>query len=121
MCGSRTWRNVELICDVIDRLPTGTVVLHGDCPTGADAIADAEARSRSLSVERWPADWRKYGTRAGPIRNQHMIDNGQPDRVIAFMAGTTPTRGTQDMVTRADKAGIPVRIFHEPPRVEAWV
>ena len=34
-----------------------------------------------------------------------MIDRGKPDLVIAFPGG----RGTEDMVTRAERAGIPVR------------
>lgn len=42
---------------------------------------------------------------AGPIRNQHMLDIGKPDVVLAFPGG----RGTEDMIRRAEKAGVPVK------------
>ena len=50
------------------------------------------------------ADWAKHGRKAGPIRNQRMIDEGRPDLVVAFPGGT----GTADMVERARVAGIRV-------------
>ena len=59
------------------------------------------ARSRAGS---YPAQWDVYGRRAGPIRNQEMIDEGKPDGVVAFPGG----KGTADMVRRAEAAGLKV-------------
>jgi hypothetical protein len=50
------------------------------------------------------ADWDGLGRKAGPIRNQRMLDEGKPDLVIAFPGG----RGTADMVRRAREAGVEV-------------
>jgi hypothetical protein len=36
--------------------------------------------------EVYQADWKRYG-RAGPIRNQEMLDKGKPDVVIACPGG----------------------------------
>jgi hypothetical protein len=55
------------------------------------------------------ANWKLFGLSAGPIRNQQMLDEGKPDFVIAFHDNLYASRGTQDMVTRAMKAGVPVR------------
>jgi hypothetical protein len=52
----------------------------------------------------FPADWEKYGKAAGPIRNQQILVEGKPDLVVAFQGG----RGTANMVSRAQQAGVPV-------------
>ena len=49
------------------------------------------------------------GYRAGPIRNQEMLDKGKPDLVIAFPGG----KGTADMVGRALRTG--VFVYRVPP------
>lgn len=84
-----------------DQAPT---LIHGACRTGVDEWADFLARYvLEWRVEPYPADWR-LGRRAGPLRNQAMVDSGA-DLVIAFPGG----RGTADCVRRAKAAGIPVR------------
>ena len=51
--------------------------------------------------------------KAGPLRNQRMLDEGKPDLVVAFPGGG----GTKDMVRRSVKAGVPI---HEVNRAEEW-
>lgn len=82
--------------------PDVTLVCGG--ARGADQMAIAWHNITGTPVEVFPADWKKHGRAAGPIRNQQMLDAGA-DLVIAFPGG----RGTADMVQRARKAGIPVR------------
>jgi len=50
------------------------------------------------------ANWAGLGRKAGPIRNQEMLDQGRPNMVVAFPGG----RGTADMVRRARGAGVEV-------------
>lgn len=81
----------------------GVTIISG-MARGADSLAaDFAVRNRMLLMP-FPADWKKYGKSAGFIRNQQMLDEGQPDLVIAFSGG----RGTADMVNRAKKAGVEV-------------
>jgi hypothetical protein len=90
-------------------LDRDTVIVHGGAD-GADALADQAALLWGLQRDVYRADWSKHGKAAGPIRNQRMIDEGKPDRVIAFrMPGES--RGTDDMIRRAQVAGIPVEII----------
>lgn len=56
----------------------------------------------------FPANW-KLGRRAGPIRNQLMLDQN-PDKVIAFHDGRS--RGTLHTITEARRRGISVEIIH---------
>lgn len=79
-------------------------LVHGGC-SGADTIAGDVAASLGWTVEVHPADWERYGRRAGPLRNQEMVDSGA-DVCLAFPIGES--RGTRDCMARAEKAGIPV-------------
>jgi hypothetical protein len=65
-----------------------------------------------MGVAVFPADWETHGRAAGPIRNQAMLDEGKPYLVIAFWDGKS--KGTLDMISRATRAGVPVKIV--PPR-----
>lgn len=79
-------------------------IIHGNA-TGADTIADIWGRTNQKKVTPYPANWKKHGIAAGPIRNQQMLDEGKPDFVIAFPGDD----GTADMCRRAKSAGIPVK------------
>jgi len=57
-----------------------------------------------IPVIPFPPEWKRYGPKAGPIRNKQMLDEGRPDLVVAFPGGN----GTNDMVKKAKAAGIEV-------------
>lgn len=110
VCGGRDFNDNDAVWTALD------VILKGckhDCMTviqggakGADHLAVAWCLGRSVPYDNYPADWKKHGANAGPLRNQRMIDEGKPDLVIAFPGG----RGTADMVRRARVAKIKVII-----------
>jgi hypothetical protein len=83
-------------------------VVHGACPTGADAFAEQWAVEHALfgiEVERWPADWRSYGRSAGPRRNLAMVKAGAW-RTLAFPLGAS--HGTRGCIRAARAAGLHV-------------
>lgn len=126
--GSRGWNDYGAIWSVLKEYDEiGLVVVHGDCPTGADAHAATwvTLSAGRASEEAHPADWerdcdsscyhkprlkngRHYCPMAGHIRNQKMVDLGA-DICLAFPM--PDSRGTVDCMRRARKAGIPVREF----------
>ena len=99
VCGSRTWTDRARIRAELETLPRDAIIIHGACPSGADAIANEEAEALGMRVERYPADWNHYGKRAGFLRNTEMA-NTQPDLCLAFR---TPgkSNGTDDMIVKA--------------------
>jgi hypothetical protein len=118
--GSRDWLNPFVISYAIEEvlwpyfnlpLPSGVdgdkspVIGHGACPTGADYFANMYAEWKGYEVEKYPAEWKIFGKAAGPIRNQVMVDSGA-DVVLAFK--NPDSRGTQDCINRAKKAGLKV-------------
>ena len=114
VCGDRNWRDyLPIAREIINQMPTpNTVIIHGAC-RGADTLAAHVAGWLGLRVESYPAQWQKYGKGAGPIRNQQMLDEGKPDLVLAFHPNLAHSKGTKDMVKRARKARIEVRVFTE--------
>jgi hypothetical protein len=80
-----------------------TLIITGGA-RGTDTVAHAWAVMNSVSTRVFPADWDKYGKRAGHIRNQQMLDEGLPSEVLAFPGGP----GTEDMIRRALRKRIKV-------------
>lgn len=117
VCGGRDFKDKELLTSILDTLHGLAdpflsdnrihCIIHGGA-SGADQMAERWAVSKRIpSVEKYEADWKKYGRSAGPIRNLEMITKGKPDLVVAFPGG----RGTANMMTQARKHGIQVREF----------
>ena len=113
--GSRSWPDPEqiriTILDTIENSGSAledTVIVHGDCPSGADYMASVIADHEGITQERHPADWKGLGRKAGFVRNAEMVKLGA-DICLAFIhngsAGATMT------ATSASKAGIPTKII----------
>jgi hypothetical protein len=112
VCGTREELSMPqqiLIESVMMELVGKNVCIDGGA-AGVDSYAH-EFASRSLGwgTRRFPADWTRFGKSAGPIRNQQMLDENDVDLVLAFPG--PESRGTWDMVERAVKNRIPVRVY----------
>ena len=116
--GSRDWADEEaLFLAIFAEDPD--VVIHGDCPTGADAMVARYASvmlelGRQVAVVPLPAQWGRLGDGAGPARNREMLkvllvlfDHGYEVAVVA--APLQGGRGTQGMMRIAKRAGVRVR------------
>src|SRR4051812_23315368 len=105
--GSRTWTDTAVINTALIALGVrhgpALVVVHGACPRGADAIADAWCQRTGTPVERHPADW-STGRAAGHRRNAAMVAT-HPDLCVAFIRNASP--GATGCAALAQTAGIP--------------
>lgn len=81
-------------------------VIHGGCPSGADAIAAKWCDTNDIESQVFPADWNTHGKAAGFIRNEQMIVEGQPIVVVAAWDGQS--KGTKHTIDLAAKHNIPV-------------
>lgn len=111
VCGGRHFTNYTVLCDILDNV-IGDIkeieIVSGHCQ-GADMLGEKYAQERDITVKIFPADWAKYGRKAGPIRNKQMIDyikNFGNRLVVAFTNENTV--GTKNTITLAKKAKIPV-------------
>ena len=114
VCGGRDYNDKTKVWKALHAVADqhGMIFLIQGGAKGADSHARDWVRDQMRTAPRrasggvtFHADWLRYGPKAGPIRNQKMIDEGKPDLVIAFPGG----KGTADMVRRARAAGIEVR------------
>ena len=102
--GGRFWFNrieTDLFLEFIHEHEGITTLIHGDA-AGADTLCGEWAIRNNIAVEVYPItkeDWRRLGNKAGPIRNQQMIDDGKPDMLVAFPGAN----GTADMKRRAKR------------------
>src|SRR5437763_5710065 len=102
VCGGREFDDVGLMISILDRLHTEkffTVLIHGNA-RGADSMADSWAWRRGVRPEPYKVtqgEWDELGMKAGPLRNQRMLDECKRHLVVAFPGGG----GTKDMVKRA--------------------
>ena len=111
VCGSRLFHNQRMMCRVLEAETQGAtrvVLIHGGC-RGADKLAGRIAKQKGWDVDIYRADWSNHGHAAGPIRNQKMLEQSKPTLVLAFpLIGS---RGTKDMIRRAQKAGVKCRVI----------
>lgn len=83
-----------------------TIVIVSGGATGADSLGERYALNNGLKIERYPADWEKYGRSAGPKRNKEMVEIC--DYVICFW--DKKSNGTKSLIQYAKQFGKPLRI-----------
>lgn len=106
VCGGTNYTDTKTFSQVMDEYHKKyvfTLVIQGGA-RGADFMAKMWAVDNNVDEKQFDAEWSKYGSAAGPLRNQRMINEGKPELVIAFPGG----RGTADMIKRAKISRIEV-------------
>lgn len=99
--------------DELDRKHQKILIVHGGCPTGADAQADLWAKQKNSTGryvywENHLAEWVKYGKSAGMRRNAEMVKLGA-DLCLAFIHNDS--KGASQTAALAEKARIPTTIY----------
>jgi hypothetical protein len=97
VCGSRA---------ELDRLKPTEIISGG--ARGADRVAEVWAKTNSVPITVFTANWNKYGRRAGILRNNQMLDTN-PDLVLAFWDGVST--GTKYTINEARKRGMKVEVI----------
>lgn len=113
VCGSRNFTDYDYFWNTLNKIIFSKPIedkwiMISGMARGTDTMAVRYAEEYGMEVLKFPAKWDEHGKAAGPIRNKQMLDEGKPDMVIAFRY--PDSRGTQNMIDQATKAGVPVRI-----------
>lgn len=102
--GGTDFRDRELMHATLDSLKQPiTLVMAGD-ERGAESMALDWAESHGVEFKEFYSDYQGHGPAGFRLRNQRMIESGDPDLVIAFAGG----RVSADMVRRASRMAINV-------------
>lgn len=74
---------------------------------GVDRNGELWATATGVPIKRFPADWKRYGVRAGLIRNKEMA--AYADALIAVWDGQSS--GTAHMIKSAQARGLKVFVY----------
>ncbi len=104
--GSRDWDSLDIIVETLDAVHAAhkiTRIINGGA-TGADIMSSAASGTLRLPPPTvFKADWATHKKAAGPIRNQQMLDEGEPDAALGFILDPAHSPGSWDMYERASK------------------
>lgn len=119
--GGRDFSDYNTFKQVLDYLfkDTSVWIIAGACNSGTltytrpdgtniygtDGLAEKYASERGYEFTPYPADWKRHGKAAGPIRNSQMAKSGA-QICIGFWDGKS--KGTLNMMKKAQDAGITV-------------
>lgn len=108
--GSRTFSDYKLLDETLTRFnqdnPITEIVSGG--ARGADSLAEKWANTNNIPVVVFPAEWEKYGRRAGMIRNRLIIS--ECEHCIAFWDGVS--HGTKNDIDLCQRQNVPYTIVH---------
>lgn len=113
VAGSRSFTDYATMERVLDHVLSelvhgGTVEIVSGTARGADRLGERYAEEHDLELSQFPADWKKYGKRAGIVRNEEMAVYAT--HLVAFWDGES--KGTRHMIAKARELGLGV-IVHK--------
>jgi hypothetical protein len=103
--GSRTFKDYELMCSVLNPLNIDLIVSGG--AKGADSLAERWAKENRVQTLIFHPNWDTYGKKAGIMRNFDIIDSC--DQLIAFW--DQKSKGTKQALDYARKIGKGVKVY----------
>jgi len=115
ICGGRHFDSYEKLESIVDGV-VGTLnlsnedieIVSGHC-AGTDQLGEQYADKHGIKCAVFPAEWKKYGRAAGPVRNSQMIDYAAASEKPMVVAFVSPkSKGTLDTVRKAEKKGFKV-------------
>ena len=108
IAGGRDFDDYETLKRVASKaIRRGDTIISGGAK-GADSLGERFAEANKLDLERYPAEWEKYGKAAGYRRNHRM--SLVAEGLIAFWDGRSS--GTKHMIEQAHKARLTTLVHY---------
>lgn len=112
IAGGRDFMDYNLLKEKVNKIlqekrVSHKIVIISGCARGADTLGLRYASENAFDVEEYPADWDKYGKKAGYMRNVEMAKDA--DALIAFWDGKS--KGTKHMIDIATERNLPIRVI----------
>ena len=110
--GSRSWNNYEKFKELVDAWQRDhgvPVLIISGGPSGVDSMARRYAKTNKIPLEEHYANWKKYGRKAGPMRNTKIISSCT--HVLAFPGPRSV--GTWDSINKAKELGKILKVSKE--------
>ena len=96
IAGSRLFADKNFLYEQMDQMYSNGNFKEVVCgmAIGADSLGRAWAIDKKIPVKEFPANWQKYGKRAGILRNQQMADYAD----LAVLFWDYKSKGTENML-----------------------
>lgn len=115
ICGGRHFKDYDRLESTMNEVMSKIApwrdvieIVSGHCE-GADQLGELYAKNHNLPCKVFPAQWKKFGKAAGPIRNSEMVKYASEAEMPVVVAFRSPrTKGTNDTVKKATKQGFKV-------------
>lgn len=118
LSGSRKITNYAAVESAIQNCGWSPSIIYHGAAVGVDTLAQTYADNHKIPTKKFPvtkAEWRTIGKRAGPLRNQRMVDaaiaaaDGAPVGLVAVWDGRSS--GTKGTIEYANKKGLKVYVY----------
>jgi predicted Rossmann fold nucleotide-binding protein DprA/Smf involved in DNA uptake len=111
IAGSRGFSNYKLLREQCNKFlrekrKTSNIIVVSGNARGADTLGEKYAQDEGFTLEIYPAQWKKFGKRAGYRRNEQMAEVA--DALIAFWDGSS--KGTKHMIDIMNEKNLLVRV-----------
>ena len=118
IAGTRTFTDYQLVlktmAEIAASIPKSRIEIISGGASGADKLGELFARRNGLKLTVFPAEWKRYGYSAGPIRNRQMAEYaGKDGTLVAFWDESS--RGTLNMIRTAADAGLSCHVISIRP------
>jgi hypothetical protein len=106
IAGSRSITNYDQILEAISLSNIIITTVISGTANGVDKLGERFAKDHDIPVLQFPADWDKYGKKAGYLRNIEMAEVG--DALICVWDGQS--HGSKHMIEIATRRGLKVYV-----------
>ena len=106
--GGRDFTDYNRLKKILDSVKGKISSLISGGAKGADQLVEKYAEDNQFNIKVFKADWDSLGKKAGPVRNQQIVDKA--DVVIAFWNGNS--RGTKSTIEITKKSNKLLKIYN---------
>ena len=106
IAGSRGCNDYDLVKHAIENSNFNPTVVISGTARGVDQLGERWAKENKIAIERFPAQWDKYGKSAGYKRNTEMALKA--DALIAIWI--KGSRGTKHMIEIAKRFNLKIHL-----------
>jgi lactate dehydrogenase-like 2-hydroxyacid dehydrogenase len=106
IAGSRDGITYDDVVKAMEKCPWQPTEIVSGKARGVDTIGEQWAKENNIPVVEFPANWKKYGKRAGYLRNEQMAEYA--DALVAVWDGSS--KGTAHMIRIAEEKKLKIHI-----------
>lgn len=77
---------------------------------GADRLGEKYAKEKRFDLKKFPANWEKFGNKAGYLRNREMAEYAADGIGVLFLFWDGNSKGSKNMLELAHRYGLELNV-----------